>query len=156
MLGKKLCLLSIRFLIFFNVSIVPAISLAMDCTTNTDSEGEIEGQVICDDGVVYQLVTLEETKKISIQLEDYRLVKQQLRQQEILTETIQNKVNSLEFIISAYERKSSLDEETVDRLMDSAFEITPWYRTNEFSFIVGAVTTVGAFVLWRYTEKYTE
>ena len=156
MLSATLSIHLIRFLIFFNVTCVPAIGFTLDCQSNVDAQGEIERQVICDDGVVYNLVTLEESIKTTIRIKEAALMETQLSLDKELIQSYENQIKAYASLVENYDKKSSEDDQTIDKILNVTLEPTPWYRSSEFSFLVGATTTVAAFVLWRYTEQFTE
>jgi len=144
-------LISFSVITFFS-----SISFSLECGDNIDEQGVIENQVVCDDGEIYNLTPLEDSIKIKKRLEEARLFEKQLKLDEQLIETYERKIQIHESIVSIYKTKSELDDETVKRLMAITLEEEPFYKTNEFSFVVGAAVTVTAFVLWRYTEQFTE
>jgi hypothetical protein len=147
-------LISVTSFIF--ILCFPSVSLAIECGSNMDDQGEIKNQVVCDDGEIYNLTPLLASQKIKKRLIEADLLEKQLDLDIRLIETYERKASLNDSMIDIYKQKSLLEDETMTRLMAITLQEEPFYKTSEFGFVVGAFTVVASFVLWRYTEQFME
>lgn len=130
--------------------LAPIQAAAQECRYLPEDEGGKHHIII--DGEVYFYLPLEKSKELQKKAEDYPLVvkKNKLLEEEVTTlKDIKDVQGST---IERLEGESEFTHEFVKNAWKQP-QTTPWYKSNEVSFITGVVFAAGMYALWAYADN---